>query len=140
MGFAGNQSVGRVQTVKEDVLIAVAGTKHYFGTDFLRPGQLVRLVKEPENPFDGEAIRVELMPLGRIGYVANSPHTVPRGCRSAGRIYDTFEEAIFAEILLVARDMAVARLVPQAETWRNIGMDAVHDAFQLSGSAWMPGR
>jgi len=128
--------------VKEDILVAVAGTKHYYGTGFLRPGQLVRLVKEPENPFDGEAIRVEMAPLGRIGYVANSPHTVPRGCRSAGRIYDTFDEAIFAEILLVARDMAIARLVPQAMEIRwTIVMDAAHDSVQLTDpTAWTPGR
>ena len=36
----------------------------------------VRLVKEPDNNFDSEAIKVEIDGLGHIGYVANSPYTI----------------------------------------------------------------
>jgi hypothetical protein len=48
----------------------------------------VRLVKEPDNEYDREAIKVELEGLGRIGYVANSPYTVKGESYSAGRLYD----------------------------------------------------
>lgn len=66
----------------------LTGTKHYFGKDFLKPGMNVKLIKEPENEYDKEAIRVELPGLGRIGYVANSPYTVLGESMSAGRMYD----------------------------------------------------
>ncbi len=36
----------------------------------------MKLVKEPDNEFDKEAIKVELDGLGLVGYVANSPFTV----------------------------------------------------------------
>ena len=35
----------------------------------------VKLVKEPDNEYDSEAIKAELPGLGCAGYVANSPHT-----------------------------------------------------------------
>ena len=54
----------------------LTGTKHYYGRDFLEKGMQVKLIKEPDNDYDREAIRVELPGLGKIGYVANSPYTV----------------------------------------------------------------
>ena len=45
----------------------------------------MKLVKEPDNEYDKEAIRVELDGLGLVGYVANSPGTVQGESMSAGR-------------------------------------------------------
>ena len=66
----------------------LTGTRHYFGDEFLQPGMEVFLKKEPENPYDSEAIQVRVPGLGTIGYVANSPHTVLGESFSAGRLYD----------------------------------------------------
>lgn len=60
----------------ERIYFTITGTSHYFGSEFFKPDQEVRLVKEPDNKADREAIRVELPGLGTVGYVANSPHTV----------------------------------------------------------------
>ena len=49
----------------------------------------VKLIKEPDNEFDAEAIKVEqegLEGLGQVGYVANSPRTVAGESYSAGRL------------------------------------------------------
>lgn len=92
--------------------VAIAGTKHYWGTDALRPGQWVRLVKEEDNPHDDEAIRVELAVESiKLGYIANSTATVPRGCQSAGRIYESFDQQIYACIRFVLEDTAIAELM-----------------------------
>ncbi len=66
----------------------LTGTRYYQGHDFLKPGMKVKLIKEPENVYDSEAIRVELPGLGTIGHVANSVHTVIGESMSAGRLYD----------------------------------------------------
>lgn len=66
----------------------IVGTSHYYGQDFFERGMAVKLVKEPDNDFDKEAIRVELEGLGLVGYVANSPYTVMGESCSAGRLYD----------------------------------------------------
>ena len=46
----------------------------------------VKLIKEPDNKYDKEAIRAEIKGLGEAGYVANSTKTVVGECLSAGRL------------------------------------------------------
>ena len=49
---------------------------------------LVKLIKEPDNKYDTEAIACEMRYFGKIGYVSNSVNTVVKGSMSAGRVYD----------------------------------------------------
>ena len=70
----------------------LTGTKHYYGSNFLKPGMKVQLEKEPDNEFDPEAILVKLNGLGKIGYVANSPYTIVGESMSAGRLYDKIKD------------------------------------------------
>ena len=72
----------------ENIYFTIAGTNHHYGQEFFESKMEVKLVKEPENEYDKEAIRVELAGLGLVGYVANSPHTVLGESMSAGRLYD----------------------------------------------------
>lgn len=78
--------------VKRKIYFTVTGLKFRYGTDFLERGDIVRLVKEPDNEHDSEAIKVEIDGLGKIGYVANSVHTVLGDSYSAGRLYDKFKD------------------------------------------------
>lgn len=98
--------------MKDPVYVAIAGTSYYYGTEILQPGQLVHLEKEPDNDYDHEAIKVVVTPIGKVGYVANSPQSVPRGCHSAGRIYDTFEENTRGIVRFVLKEMAIVELTP----------------------------
>jgi hypothetical protein len=70
------------------IFFTITGTNFRYGKDFMEPGMTVRLVKEPDNDYDNEAIKVEMEGLGQIGYVANSISTVLGESYSAGRIYD----------------------------------------------------
>ena len=79
--------------------ITIAGTSHYFGQAFIEPGMTVRLVKEPDNVHDREAIRVDLEGLGKIGYVANGPYTVQGMSFSAGRFYDRIGDTVQAVVM-----------------------------------------
>ena len=79
----------------------IAGTSHYYGQDFFEPKMTVKLVKEPDNEYDKEAIRVELEGLGCVGYVANSPYTVMGESCSAGRLYDMIEDTAEGTVLYV---------------------------------------
>lgn len=45
--------------------VAVVGCSNYFGSEVLRVGQVVKLVKDPDNIYDAEAIKVELEPSAR---------------------------------------------------------------------------
>ena len=79
----------------------ITGTGMRFGDEFLEKGMKVNLVKEPDNEYDSEAIKVTLKPMGTIGYVANSVKTVIGECRSAGRIYDLFGDKTKAYVQYV---------------------------------------
>ena len=61
---------------KEKIYFTIAGMQHYYGMDCVKKNMEVKLVKEPDNEYDSEAIRVEFEGLGKAGYVANSPYTV----------------------------------------------------------------
>lgn len=54
----------------------------------MKEGMKADIVKEPDNKFDREAIMVMMPGVGKIGYVANSPHTVKGDSYSDGRMYD----------------------------------------------------
>ena len=77
----------------------ITGTNYRYGHDFLEPGMKVKLVKEPDNEADKEAIKVEIEGLGHIGYVANSPYTVVGESYSAGRLYDKIGENVEATVM-----------------------------------------
>ena len=72
----------------EKIYFTIAGTRHHYGQEFFETKQEVKLVKDPDNEFDKEAIKVEMDGLGLVGYVANSPYTVQGESMSAGRLYD----------------------------------------------------
>ena len=79
----------------EKMYFTIAGMKHHYGNEFMETGMEVKLIKEPDNEVDKEAIKVELEGLGLIGYVANSPYTVLGESMSAGRLYDKIaDEAV----------------------------------------------
>ena len=64
----------------------------------------VKLIKEPDNEFDKEAIKVEMEGLGQVGYVANSVHTVRGESMSAGRLYDKIGDTAEGTVLYVLPD------------------------------------
>lgn len=92
------------------IYFTLTGTKHYFGSDFLESGMKVKLVKEPDNEYDQEAIKVELKGVGKIGYVANSPYTVLGESFSAGRLYDKIGNKAKARILFVTPKGAICKV------------------------------
>lgn len=72
----------------KEKFISITGFKNYSGSIPFRIGYLVRCEKEPDNPYDSEAIKCTMPVIGTVGYVANSCNTVAGGTMSAGRIYD----------------------------------------------------
>ena len=78
--------------------ITITGINHYYGHSAFKKGMKVKLVKEPDNKHDKEAIKVQTKSLDKVGYVANSSHTVLGNCMSAGRIYDKIGDITNAKV------------------------------------------
>ena len=90
--------------------VTLTGLNYRYGTMPFVVGQKVRLVKEPENQADREAIRAELPGLGKVGYVANSTHTVKGDCYSAGRLYDKIGNTAVAKVKYILCDAVICKV------------------------------
>ncbi|MBR2666211.1 MAG: hypothetical protein IKI27_01290 [Methanobrevibacter sp.] len=95
--------------------ITVLASNKLHGQKPLAIDGIVKLVKEPENKYDTEAIACEMRYFGKIGYVANSTHTVVKGCMSAGRVYDKINDEYFAKIKFIKDTIAIAKILDSDE-------------------------
>jgi len=93
------------------IYITIVGINHYFGAEIFKIDQNIKLKKDYNNPHDDEAIRVEIESIGKVGYVANSTHTVAKGTRSAGRIYDTFTDSCDGKVKFIVKDRVIAEIL-----------------------------
>ena len=92
------------------IYFTLTGTRHYYGSDFLKSGMRIQLEKELDNKYDGEAIQVKIKGMGRIGYVANSPYTMIGESMSAGRIYDKIGDQANAKVVMVTPNGTLCKL------------------------------
>ena len=93
-----------------EIYFTITGTRHHYGDEFFEPNMEVKLVKEPYNEVDKEAIQVELPGLGLVGYVANSPYTVLGESFSAGRLYDKIGDEAIGTVLYKLNKGILCRL------------------------------
>jgi len=68
--------------------INITGIHNYRHFEPFREGVIVDLIKEPDNPYDRDAIRVEIDG-ETVGYVANSEYTLIKEVKSASDIVHT---------------------------------------------------
>jgi hypothetical protein len=97
------------------VFITVIAFDKFYGSKPLEIEKIIKLVKEPNNKYDTEAIACEMRHFGKIGYVANSVNSVIRGCMSSGRVYDKIEDGYFAKIKFYTGNMAIAKILTSDE-------------------------
>jgi len=114
----------------ENYFVTITGMNHYLGMNPYKINRLVKLVKEPDNPHDPEAIRVELPFIDTIGYVANSVGTVFAGTCSAGRLYDKFEDYAYAQVMFITHSSVIAIVVPKEEVEKKDAPDMDPNTMQ----------
>ena len=99
----------------KNIYFTITGTNHRYGHKFLEPDMKVELVKEPDNEFDKEAIKVEIEGLGHIGYVANSPYTVVGESYSAGRLYDKMGDKAEGKVMYKLQNAVLGKVEVEEE-------------------------
>lgn len=82
-------------------------------TTFLKPGDKLILKKDKDNMYDDEAIVVCKENETKVGYVANSVHSVARGTYSAGRVYDLIKEeaGCIVRFVLIEEGVTISEIV-----------------------------
>lgn len=92
--------------------VTIVGVDMCFGREIFKVGQVLTLRKDRENRFDDEAVEAVIESVGgRVGYVANSCHTVARGTKSSGRIYDTFDDICRARVAFIVNNAVIAEIM-----------------------------
>ena len=76
---------------------------------------IVKLIKEPTNKYDTEAIACEMRHFGKIGYISNSTQTVIKGTMSSGRLFDKITDEYFAKIKFITGNTAIAKVLSSEE-------------------------
>ncbi|MHC6181206.1 HIRAN domain-containing protein [Clostridium sp. JNZ X4-2] len=94
--------------MEKNCFITITGLNHYYDKKPFEIDRILKIVKEPENEYDGEAIRVELPYIGTMGYVANSPNTVFKGTISSGRLYEHIGEYAYAQVYFITHSSVIA--------------------------------
>ena len=110
--------------------ITVTAFENLHSAKPLKLNGIVKLVKEPTNQYDTEAIACEMRHFGKIGYVANSTRTVVKGCMSAGRVYDKITDVYFAKIQFITGSIAIAKVLSSDEYVKELE-DAESDVHYL---------
>lgn len=93
------------------IYITIDHLNEFGCTAFLRPGERLVLKKDRDNIYDDEAIMVCKENDMKVGYVANSVHTVARGTYSAGRLYDRIEEESTCIVRFIAEELLIAQII-----------------------------
>ena len=97
-----------LKTDFEDIMITISLNQR----NHLHVGNILTLVKEPDNNYDTEAIAVKLDD-EKVGYVANSTNTVVKGTMSAGRVYDKINDNQKIEVIFINENDLVAKILFQ---------------------------
>ena len=95
--------------------ITITGMNHYYDLKPFKIGRRLKCIKDPDNDYDDEAIKVVLKHVGTVGYVANSVYTVIRGTRSAGAIAHLVNSSFIVEVMFITGSRVICKVV---EGWK----------------------
>lgn len=91
--------------------ITITGMSHYYGLAPFSVGKKLKCIKEPNNPYDSEAIRVVVKDLGKVGYVANSPYTKATGTLGAGGISPYVRKKFKVKVMFITSSKVICKVV-----------------------------
>ncbi|WP_323735953.1 HIRAN domain-containing protein [Methanosphaera sp. ISO3-F5] len=100
---------------EKELYFTINAVNMFHGIKPYKIGSIIKLVKEPENDYDMEAIRIELRYAGKSGYVANSVKTVAKGTYSAGRLYDKILDEDYGKVIFIIQDTIIAKILTKEE-------------------------
>lgn len=94
----------------KDIYVTIVGFSAYYGAKPFKVGSLVMCEKEPDNPYDGDAIRAVMPVVGTVGYLSNNPSTLAAGTLAAGRIYDRVPSRFYIRVMFLTRTKVICRV------------------------------
>ena len=112
----------------KELYVTITGSKHYYGQAPFKVGRKIKCVKEPDNPYDAEAIRATMKHIGTVGYLANSPYTTAVGTKSAGAIGHKVKKKFTVEVMFIAGAHIICRVVDGRKEKKQKVVPSIDDA------------
>ncbi len=116
--------------MEKTYFVTITGLNHYYGKKPFEIGRIIKLIKEPDNEYDKEAILAFLPFIDKIGYVANSTNTVYDGTISAGRLYDKIDDYAYGKVMFVTHSSAIVLVLDKEDVEEED--DETEDATEVS--------
>lgn len=91
--------------------VTITGMNHYYGLKPFSVGKKVKCIKDKNNAYDSEAIKVVMKDIGTVGYITNSPYTTATGTMSAGRIYGKVKKEFKVEVMFITSSKVICKVV-----------------------------
>ena len=107
----------------KETYVTITGMNHYYGLRPFSVGKRIKCMKEKNNPYDDEAIKVVMKEIGTVGYIANSPYTAATGTMSAGRIYEKVKKKFTVEVMFITSSKVICRVVDGCKEKKETVMD-----------------
>lgn len=101
---------GRLNMMKEKY-VTITGMNHYYGLRPFSIGKKLKCIKEKNNVYDSEAIKVVMKEIGTVGYIANSPYTTATGTMSAGHIYEQVKKKFVVEVMFITSSKVICKVL-----------------------------
>lgn len=95
----------------EGMFITVCGFSKYQDLGPFNIGSRFICIKEPQNSFDDDAVRVTDDFGNTLGYIANSAQNKANGTLSASRIYDKVGGRFLVEVCFTTRTKVICLVV-----------------------------
>lgn len=110
----------------EGMFVTVTRLKNNQGKSAFTIGAKLLCCKEPNNPYDTEAIRVFAPGGVAVGYVANSVSTKANGTMSAARIYDSVGDRFLIEVCFSTQTKVICQVLQPDFSDPNLLKDFLH--------------
>ena len=95
----------------KDRYITITGMNHYYGLKPFSVGKKLQCIKDKNNPYDSEAIKVVMKDIGTVGYVANSPCTKAAGTTSASGINPYMKKKFRVKVMFITSSKVICRVI-----------------------------
>ena len=98
-----------------DTFVTVVGFKHFFEHKPFALGTILCCVKDPNNEYDKDCIRVMLPVLGTVGFLGNRFDSIAGGTVTASRIYEQMPDKFYIRVCFTTRSKIICRIEPDSE-------------------------
>ena len=95
----------------DGIFVTVTGFNQYRDRDPFPIGAILLCCKEPDNPYDTEAIKVLSDGGCKVGYIANGASTKANGTMSAARLYDRVGDYFSISVCFSTRSKVICKVI-----------------------------